>query len=255
MTTPGKSRPEKTAIFRFCAGLVKPVMYIVGRYRVRGAENVPATGAFVLAPNHYSNIDPLVIALAVYNIGRMPRYLAKASLFRIPIIGYLLTKTGQIPVERSGRSASDPLDQARRIAEEGLAVVIYPEGTLTREPDYWPMRGKFGAVRTALASGVPLIPAASWGAQLILPRYSKRINFFPRATATTIFGKPVDLSEFAGKPLDGPTLAAATDKLMDAITALLEELRGEKAPAERWNPTKHGQSEMGNFEKDRPLGG
>lgn len=254
MAVAAKPRREKTAIFRFCAFLVLPFMHVVGRYPVRGAENVPASGAFVLAPNHYSNIDPLVIALAMYDIGRMPRYLAKASLFRIPIIGYLLRKTGQIPVERAGRNTADPLAQARRIAQEGLAVVIYPEGTLTREPNYWPMRGKFGAVRTALESGVPLIPAASWGAQQILPRYSKKLSFFPRKTATVVFGKPVDLGEFAGKPLDGATLSAATEKLMDAITTLLEELRGEKAPTERWNPARHGQSEIGNFEKNRPSG-
>lgn len=254
MSATGTPRHEKTPIFRFCAALVLPFMHFVGKYPIRGAENVPATGAFVLAPNHYSNIDPLVIALAMYKLGRMPRYLAKASLFRVPIVGFLLRKTGQIPVERAGRNASDPLEQAGRIAHEGLAVVIYPEGTLTREPNYWPMRGKFGAVRTALESGVPLIPAASWGAQEILPRYSKRISLFPRKTATTLFGEPVDLSEFAGKPLDGATLAAATDRLMDAITALLEQLRGEKAPAERWNPVTHGQSEIGNFTKDHPAG-
>jgi 1-acyl-sn-glycerol-3-phosphate acyltransferase len=244
-----RSTSEKTAIFRLFAGLLLPFMYLVGRYRLHGTENVPPTGSFVLAPNHYSNIDPLVIALAMYDIGRMPRYLAKASLFRIPIIGYLLRKTGQIPVERAGRNTADPLAQARRIAQEGLAVVIYPEGTLTREPNYWPMRGKFGAVRTALESGIPLIPAASWGAQEILPRYSKKLSFFPRKTARVVFGKPVDLSEFAGKPLDGATLSAATEKLMDAITTLLEELRGEKAPTERWNPARHGQSEIGNFER------
>jgi 1-acyl-sn-glycerol-3-phosphate acyltransferase len=124
--------------------------------------------------------------------------------------------------------------------------VIYPEGSLTRDPDSWPMRGKSGAVRTALDAGIPLVPAASWGAQKILPRYGK-ISLFPRKDVTVVFGEPVDLSEFTGKPLDQATLTAATEKLMSAITALLEQLRGEKAPLERWDPSKHGQSETGKF--------
>jgi 1-acyl-sn-glycerol-3-phosphate acyltransferase len=249
VTASGNTRSEKTLIFRVYGFLALPFMHFVGRYRISGMQNVPASGAFVLAPNHYSNIDPLVVGLGLWKTGRMPRYLAKASMFRIPVIGWLLRQSGQVPVERAGRNTSDPLAQARRIADEGLAVVIYPEGTLTREPDCWPMRGKFGAVRTALELGIPLIPAASWGAQLILPRYSKRISFFPRKKVDLVFGSPVDLREFEGKPLNGVTLAAATDKLMSAITALLEELRAETAPAERWDPAKNGQSEIGNFER------
>ena len=243
-----KPKSEKTAIFRVFGALLLPFMYFVGRYRLHSVQNVPATGAFVLAPNHYSNIDPVVIGVALWKIGRMPRYLAKASLFRIPVVGWMLHKAGQVPVERSGRprEGSDPLAEAKRVAESGHAVVIYPEGSLTRDPDYWPMRGKQGAVRTALVTGVPLIPAASWGAQLIMPRYAKGISLFPRKNVDIVFGEPVDLSEFAGKT-DPKTLARATEKLMTAITALLEGLRGEHAPLERWNPAAHGQSDTGKF--------
>jgi 1-acyl-sn-glycerol-3-phosphate acyltransferase len=243
-----KPRSEKTPIFRFFGALLLPFMYAVGRYRLHGVENVPATGSFVLAPNHYSNIDPIVIGVALWKIGRMPRYLAKASLFRIPVFGWLFAKAGQVPVERSGpsREGVDPLAMARSIAAAGHAVVIYPEGSLTREPGSWPMRGKFGAVRAALDAGVPLIPAASWGAEKILPRYTNRISLFPRKDVDILFGPPVDLTEFGGKT-DGKTLAAATEKLMTAITGLLEQLRDEKAPAQRWDPAAHGQSEIGKF--------
>jgi len=239
---------EKTAIFRTFAFLLIPFLEFVGHYRTRGEENLPAMGAVVVSPNHYSNIDPIVIGYAMYRLGRMPRFLAKASLFSVPVLGWMLKKAGQVPVQRAGRSRDgvDPLAEARAIAAAGHAVVIYPEGSLTRDPDYWPMRGKFGAVRTALDAGIPLIPAASWGADTILPRYGK-ISLFPRKDVTVVFGEPVDLSEFAGKQLDQATLAAATEKLMTAITALLEELRGEKAPPERWNPAEHGQSEIGKF--------
>jgi 1-acyl-sn-glycerol-3-phosphate acyltransferase len=125
-------------------------------------------------------------------------------------------------------------------------VVIYPEGSLTRQPDSWPMRGKQGAVRTALDAGIPLIPAASWGAEKILPRYG-RISLLPRKDVDIVFGKPVDLSEYAGRSKDTRAVAEATEEVMTAITGLLEQLRGEKAPAERWDPADHGQSETGKF--------
>jgi 1-acyl-sn-glycerol-3-phosphate acyltransferase len=125
---------------------------------------------------------------------------------------------------------------------------VYPEGTLTRDPDTWPMRGKTGAARMALEHGIPVIPMAQWGAQQILPRYSKKVSLFPRKTVTMKFGDPVDLSAYRGKPIDSGTLAAATNDIMQAITALLEDLRHEKAPAERWNPAAHDQTETGRFE-------
>ena len=111
------------------------------------------------------------------------------------------------------------------------------------------MRGKTGAVRTALEQGVPVIPAAHWGTQLVMPRYAKRINVFPRKTVHVKFGPQVDLARFADRKLDSVALAEATDLVMDAITALFEELRGEKAPAERWDPAKHNQKDTGRFEQ------
>lgn len=239
---------EKTPIFRFFAVLLLPFMHLVARYRIVDGEKMPKTGAFVLAPNHYSEIDPVVIGVVMWKLGRMPRYLAKGSLFKYPVLGALLRASGQIPVERSGAvRGSDPLVAARRIVDDGLAIVIYPEGSLTRDPDLWPMRGKAGAVRMALEAGIPLIPIAHWGTQLVMPRYAKRISLFPRKTITVKVGDPVDLSAFAGKPLDGTTMAAATALVMDAITGLLEDLRHEKAPAERWDPSKHNQKDTGRF--------
>ena len=242
-------RPEKTFVFRVMAGIALPFMSAIARYEIEGQENVPATGAFVLAPNHFSNLDPLVVGIAMWKIGRMPHYLAKASLFKVPFVGMLLRKSGQVPVERGGRSrTSDPMAGARRISDEGLAVVIYPEGSLTRDPNLWPMRGKSGAVRTALEQGIPLIPAAHWGDQLILGPYSNRLSVFPRRTVRIRFGEPVDLSAYRGRPLDSVILTEATAELMQAITRLVEELRNEKAPAERWDPAKHNQTEIGRIE-------
>ncbi len=243
----GTPRSEKRLIFRVFAFLLIPFLQLVGSYRLHGTENLPATGSVVVSPNHYSDIDPVVIGYAMYKLKRMPRFLAKASLFRVPVLGWMFRKAEQVPVERAGTVGADPLAAARRIAAAGHAVVIYPEGTLTRDPDLWPMRGKFGAVRTALDAGIPLIPVVSWGAQKILPRYGK-ISFFPRKRVDVVFGPPVDLSEFAGRSGDSKVLAAATLKLMNTLAAMVGELRGETPPVERWNPADHGQSEIGRFQ-------
>jgi 1-acyl-sn-glycerol-3-phosphate acyltransferase len=245
-----KKRSEKTFAFRVIAGIVVPLLSLVARLNIRNPEKLPAEGAFVLSPNHYSNIDPVVIGWLVWKLGRAPRFLAKASLFRIPIVGAALRSTGQIRVERSGSGTrgSKPLDEATALAEQGQCIIIYPEGTLTRDPDLWPMRGKTGAVRMAIEHGLPLIPVAHWGAQGVLPRYAKKINLFPKSTIQVLFGDPVDLSAFRGRPLDSALLKEATEVVMDAITLLVEQLRGEKAPAERWNPTAHNQTETGRFE-------
>ena len=250
MTEARVARAEKTPVFRLMALLAVPPMNLIARLKLSGVEHVPKTGAFVLAPNHYSEIDPLVTGVAMWKLGRMPHYMAKASLFEVPVMGRLLHASGQIPVQRaSSGTRGDPLGAAGAIARQGLAVVIYPEGSLTRDPDLWPMRGKTGAVRTALEQGIPIIPAAHWGTQLVMPRYAKKINIFPRKTIQVRFGPAVDLSDFADRAHDSAALAEATDLVMNAITALFEELRGETAPVERWDPSKHNQKDTGRFEQ------
>ena len=258
MTLPGKPpREEREPVYRGLAAIVLPAVAAMAKLRIRGHEHVPAKGAFVLSPNHYSEIDPVIMAVAIYKSGRIPRFMAKASLFEIPVIGRILTAAGQIPVERAGRSShGEPMEAARRIVRDELGVIVYPEGSLTRDPALWPMRGKTGAVRMALEAGIPLIPAAHWGTQHLMPRYGKAIHPFPRKRIDILFGPPVDLSDFAGRT-DQVAMTQATDRLMAAIAGLLGELRGETPPAERWNPTSAGQSEIGRFEDgdDRQLGG
>jgi 1-acyl-sn-glycerol-3-phosphate acyltransferase len=241
-------KSEKTAIWRFLASLVIPLMGALSKITILDGDKAPASGAFILAPNHYSEIDPLVIGVAMWKAGRMPRFLAKASLFRIPVLGAIMRASKQVPVERSGGTrSSDPLAAARQITEHGLAVIIYPEGTLTRDPNYWPMRGKFGAVRMALDADIPIIPLAHWGTQLVLPRYGK-LSLFPRKKIVVKYGDPVDLSPYRGKPVNTQLLAAATSDVMNDITDLLETLRGETAPAERWDPAAMHQAETGHFD-------
>ena len=256
MALPGKpAKAERTPVFNGLAAVVVPAITATAKLDIRGHEHVPARGAFVISPNHYSEIDPVVMAVAIWRSGRVPRFMAKASLFKVPVVGGILRAAGQIPVERAGRSShSAAIEAAREVVRDELGVIIYPEGSLTREPNLWPMRGKTGAVRMALEAGVPLIPAAHWGTQHLMPRYGKTIRPFPRKRIEILFGPPVDLSDFAGRT-DQAAMTEATDRLMAAIAGLLGELRGETPPAQRWDPSAAGQTGIGRFEDDGQMGG
>ncbi|WP_435744452.1 lysophospholipid acyltransferase family protein [Microbacterium sp. PMB16] len=246
--SPEKSRPS---VFWPLAAMVVPVISLLAKIRVTGSEKLPREGAFVLAPNHYSEFDPLIVAVAVWRIGRAPRFMAKESLFKVPVLGWFLRHTGMIPVARtsSASSAKQTMKQSAELVEHGRGVIVYPEGTLTRDPDLWPMRGKSGAVRLALADGIPLIPMAQWGTQAIMGRYQKGLSLWPlRKTVRVLIGDPVDVSDLRGRAGEQAAMNEATTRLMNAITELLEQLRDEKAPAERWNPATHGQKETGRLD-------
>jgi 1-acyl-sn-glycerol-3-phosphate acyltransferase len=241
-----KSRPS---VFWLLGGIVVPVTGLFARIEIEGEENLPTEGAFVLAPNHNSEFDPLVVAVTVWRLGRAPRFMAKESLFRVPVLGWALRATGMVPVPRttSAAQARDAIRTSETLVELGRGVIVYPEGTLTRDPELWPMRGKTGAVRLALAGDLPVIPLAHWGVQEILPRYGKFRPFAWRRRVRVRIGEPVDLSDFRGDTSPA-SYARATGVVMDRIAALLADLRGIPAPAERWNPSAHGQSETGRLE-------
>lgn len=242
---PEKIRPS---FFWFLAVLILPVWALIVRYRYHG-KPLPLTGAFVLSPNHYSEIDPLVMGVAAWKLGRAPRFMAKASLWKIPVLRLLLNASGQIPVERAGSKSHTAFRAAEQLVEKGRMVIVYPEGSLTREPNLWPMRGKTGAIRLALEHNIPVIPVAHWGTQALMPRYGKKISLFPRKTIHVNVGEPLDLSAYAGRT-DAAALNEATDLLMARIAALLGELRGEAAPEKRWDPSQHQQAETGRFEAE-----
>jgi 1-acyl-sn-glycerol-3-phosphate acyltransferase len=229
------------------AGAAVPLVRALARTRIHHGERLPPTGPYILAPNHMTNLDPVIVGEAVWRLGRAPRFLAKSSLFAVPLVGRMLRALGQIPVERGGAArGAIPLSAAKRLITEGQGVIVYPEGSLTRDPGLWPMRGKTGAARLALQLGLPVIPVAHWGTQRIMPVTTTRLRLWHRGRVDLVFGDPVDLSDL-GRVADRAAMRTATDRIMAAITALLEELRGESAPAERWDPAKHGQTETGAF--------
>ncbi|MGV9313167.1 lysophospholipid acyltransferase family protein [Streptomyces sp. NPDC003691] len=227
--------------YRLAAVIAKPPLLVLFKRDWRGAEHIPADGGFITAVNHNSYLDPLSYAHFQYNTGRVPRFLAKAPLFSTPFVGMMLRGTRQIPVYRESTNALDAYRSAVNAIEQGECVAFYPEGTITRDPGIWPMAGKTGAARIALETKVPVVPVAQWGANLVMPPYAKenKVRLFPRKTLIVQAGPPVDLSRFYDREPTPEVLREATEAIMSAITGLLEEVRGEKAPDMPWD---HGKA-------------
>ncbi|MCW3842448.1 1-acyl-sn-glycerol-3-phosphate acyltransferase [Micromonospora yasonensis] len=215
---------------RLAVVLVKPVLTVWTRRTWRGMEHLRRDGGIIIVPNHISHADPLVSAHFIYDSGRWPQYLGKASLFRVPVIGWLLHRCRQIPVERGTVEAVKSLDKLVQALNEGGAVVIYPEGTITREPDLWPMKGKTGAARLALATGAPVIPVAMTGPEQMFDPKTSRLRLRPRTPVTVVAGPPVDLSRWAGADPSRAILEEMTDTIMLRIRDLVAEIRGGTPP-------------------------
>jgi 1-acyl-sn-glycerol-3-phosphate acyltransferase len=237
--------------FKICAGILIPIFNLLMKRDWKGAENIPATGRVIVASNHMSYLDVLVFTHFLFRNGRAPRYLGKSGVFKVPIIGKILLAAGQIPVERETSDAKKAVDHAKILLEQSHMLGVYPEGTLTRDPDMWPMIAKTGCARLALATDTPVIPIAQWGSQLIVPNYTTRLHLFPRKTIIIRAGKPVDLSRWKGKADDPQALIEATAEIMRAITHLLEEIRGQKRPEVIFDPHTSDLPRTGNFKKKR----
>ncbi|MFJ6747516.1 MULTISPECIES: lysophospholipid acyltransferase family protein [unclassified Streptomyces] len=226
--------------YRLAAVICKPPLLVLFKRDWQGMENIPADGGFITAVNHNSYLDPLSYAHYQYNTGRVPRFLAKAGLFKSGFVGVMMRGTGQIPVYRETTDAATAFRAAVAAIDKGECVAFYPEGTLTRDPEMWPMQGKTGAARVALLTKAPVIPVAQWGANAAMPPYAteNKLSLFPRKTLRVKAGPPVDLSEFYGKDPTAEVLRGVTEAIMAAVTAQLAEVRGEPAPAEPYDHRK-----------------
>jgi 1-acyl-sn-glycerol-3-phosphate acyltransferase len=240
-------RPRRGFWFGLIVAIVKPFMLTFTKPRFTGRENMPRSGGVVFAANHISHFDPVVLGFYIWECRRIPRFLGKASVFKVPILGRIITSAGQIPVHRESAQAADAYRDAVAAVERGECVGMYPEGTITRDPQLWPMTGKTGAARIALQTGCPVIPVANWGAQEILQSYTGkiRIRLLPRKTIQVRAGRPVDLSAFEGKPLTNELLHEATEVIMHAVAETLGELRGETPPKELFDLRKSRESADG----------
>ena len=240
---------EKSIPLVLAALILAPLFRLFFKVVPSGMENLPKSGAYILVSNHTSYADPLAMAYFIYvRLKRAPHFLAKESLFRLPIVGSWLPHLGQVPIYRQGRSNQDSLAAAKAYLNAGHTIIMFPEGTLTRDPELWPMRGRTGAIRLAIESGVPVYPVAHHGVEKVLPRYSKKFLPSPFKKVFIQVGKQIDLSAY--KPTDSPQkMALATELVMDAITDELRQLRPGTPPEKRWDPKESGQASYGNYRK------
>lgn len=198
-------------------------------------EHLPKAGGIIVVANHISNFDPPTLAHFLIWNGRWPRALGKSDIWKVPLLGRLARACGQIPVERNTARAANSLIHAEEAIARGECVLIYPEGTITADPDGWPMAARPGAARLALKTGCPVIPIGQWGANQVMPG-KKPVwpRLLPRKTMHLRIGPPVDLSNLAGRT-DSAAVAAAGVRIMDAITELVADIRSETAPADRYD--------------------
>jgi 1-acyl-sn-glycerol-3-phosphate acyltransferase len=210
--------------------LYYPVSAVV-RVRYRNIERIPQQGPVIVVTNHVSHIDPFLVAKFVLDAARVPRFLAKESIFAVPVVGRAMRAMGQIPVKRGTADARQSLAKAVDALERGAVIVLHPEGTVTRDPDGWPMIGKTGAARlAALAPDVPVVPVAQWGVQEQFDLYTKKVKLIPRPRHVISVGEPIDLSAFRDREATPSTLKEMTDVIMRRLRADVAELRGLAAP-------------------------
>jgi 1-acyl-sn-glycerol-3-phosphate acyltransferase len=222
---------QPPALWRAAQLLARLIVGALARLEVSG--DVPAhlrRGPLVLAANHISPFDPVVLAAACRARGVAPRIMATGGLFRTPVIGAAMRHAGHIRVDRGTVAVHRALDDAAAAVAAGSVVLVYPEGRIGLDPGMWPERGKTGAARLALACGAPVIPVAQWGSHEVLPYRAPQGML--RGIARSLWRRPVIRVRF-GDPLDlahGTPGAArqGTDRITDAITDTLVPLRRDE---------------------------
>jgi 1-acyl-sn-glycerol-3-phosphate acyltransferase len=219
-------KPKAGAWIRFAVLIVYPIVGLVYRVRWRALDRIPAQGGVIVAINHVSHMDTLVMARLVWQAGRIPRFLVKNTVFDKPGLGTIMRGCKQIPVYRGTTDAARSLNDAVDALNAGEAIVIYPEGTITKDPDQWPMQAKTGVARLALlAPHIPIVPVGQWGAQKVPKRRPH-----PRVEASV--GPAVDLTRYHDAEPTGEVLREITDVVMSAVQDEVAKLRDEAPPAQ-----------------------
>lgn len=230
-------RPKAGFWIRLCVVILYPFDALLFRIRWHHLDRVPGPeqGGVIIAINHVSHIDTVLMARFVWQSGRVPRFMVKGGLFGKPLIGQIMRGAKQIPVYRGTTDAASSLSSAVEALDSGEAIVIYPEGTITKDPTQWPMQARTGIARLVLLSpDTPVVPVGQWGAQPLKRRALR--SRLRRRTAEATVGEPVDLSRFRGAEPTAETLREITDVIMVAIRDEVAKLRGEPAPIEFFVP-------------------
>ena len=217
-----------------------PLTRLLARRRFEGLEHIPRSGPVLVVCNHISYLDPVYTAVFLRHRGRIPRFLAKAGLWRVPILCRALDGTGQIPVYRNDPAVGDSLRAAQQALRQGATVLIFPEGTITRDPDHWPMVARTGVARLVLSCDVPVVPVVHWGTHRVYDHYGRRFRPLPRGEAAVRAGAPLDLADLRHRPVDHRLLHEVTERVMGRVRDPLAEVRGEQAPVGFFTPVWYG---------------
>ena len=202
--------------------ILKPWLSSWFSWSIEGVEHIPRSGPALLAFNHISYLDPLAAAFVVDRARRVPRFLGKAELFADRRIAWILRGAKQIEVTRGTATAPMALTNAFAALDAGEAVVVFPEGTITDDPDLNPMEAKTGIARLALGSGLPVIPAAVWGTQNVWPKGYPKRWWPPKQDLLVRIGEPLRV---AGDPQSPSDWREVGRQVMDAIDVLVASLR------------------------------
>jgi 1-acyl-sn-glycerol-3-phosphate acyltransferase len=232
-------KPKAGFWIRAWVALLYPLVGLVFRIRWRHLDRVPPpeAGGVIIAINHVSQVDTVLMARMVWQAGRVPRFMIKSAVFDWPVIGRMMSGAGQIPVSRGTVDAARSLDDAVAAIGRGEAVVIYPEGTTTKDPQNWPMQGKTGIGRLVLLTpDTPVVPVGQWGAHRT-GTFSLR-GLGRRRTASAAVGEPLDFSRYRDVAPGQRVQRQITDEIMAAIRDEVAELRGEPAPEKFFVPNR-----------------
>jgi 1-acyl-sn-glycerol-3-phosphate acyltransferase len=225
-----RRRCELDVWWRFGLAVVGAVFRACFRVRVTGIERVPERGAAILAGNHVSGLDGVVVALVVGRFrGRMTRFLAAAEFFERFPVSWGLRIYRQIPLRR-GSSDVRALDEAIRTIRSGALAGIFPEGRVNPDPEAGLQRGRRGLARIALASGAPVIPVGIWGTQRRWPRSGLHLHPPLRTVVAIAFGDPVPAR---GDVASADDVRRFTDLVMAHIA---EQTAKARSLAEPWKP-------------------
>jgi 1-acyl-sn-glycerol-3-phosphate acyltransferase len=216
--------------YSFAKNVLRPPIWLWFEWRFEGFEHIPGEGPALVACNHISYFDPLAHGYFLVTAGRRPRFLAKTELFRNPITGPVLRGARQIPVRR-GSGARAPVGLGARALREGELVVVYPEATVTTNPDSSPMRGKTGIARLTLAAGAPVIPLAVWGSAPVWRRDHRDLRYGRPIWVKA--GPPLDFSEHEEGREDPAVLRRVTGEVMGQLSLLVDDLRARYP--KRWS--------------------
>ncbi len=235
----GRGEPLSWLWWVVLAVFYAPVSLLV-KLRYRNVDKLPRHGPAIVVTNHVSHVDPFLVGKMVIDGARVPRFLAKDTIFAVPVIGAAMRSMGHIAVRRGTVDAREALAAAVAALRADRVIVLHPEGTVTRDPAGWPMAAKTGAARLwLLAPDVPVIPVAQWGVQQQIDLYRRHVRLLPRPRHVVSVGDPIDLSAYAGRRPDAATLHEVTDVIMRRLRKDVAELRGLTEPTGelyRWVP-------------------